>query len=128
MTLKQQSDELVAVHSKKGARATMRRIASSGRLARSIQLDVAIFDYSSKQDRVRSKNRLTTFYRTARLSLFQSKLEGVAESDYEAEIDSVKNLVTLLESRRTRELEIAIVILAAVLSGWIGAVIQGLLS
>ncbi len=120
--------QLISLHRKKGIKGFFARLVTCSRLARDIFISLAEFD----SHRLFSDNYLgehcRDLYPGQKGGYFRSYIESSLKERAPYPTEQLSQLTNLLESRRTKHVEVLVILLSAMLGASIGALLTILVS
>ncbi|MET8042000.1 hypothetical protein ABZU25_14210 [Micromonospora sp. NPDC005215] len=124
--VRRQVDRLIAVHRRSGVKAWFLRNFRSGAWARELNLLVLVLTYRFSEDQRSAKEALARLCEDEDLPTFRSWIDDELAVDHNEDLKNCREIAEVLEPRRLREINAMWVLVVAITSAILGALLKGL--
>lgn len=118
------TQDLINVYQAKGFKARMRRIFTSSMKIRQVALRIVNAEYRAQTEERTSRRELDELYSMGIVPYFKDFIEREVTSDNTGQILAAKEIVSLLDQARERQIEVTSLFLSAVAGGLAGALVS----
>jgi hypothetical protein len=113
--------KLINIYQAKGFKARMRRVSTSSMKIRQAALMIVNAEYAAQADDQFARRQLDELYSMGIVPYFKDFIEGEVASGNTGRISAAKEMVSLLDQARERQIEVMSLFLSAVAGGLAGA-------
>jgi hypothetical protein len=118
------TQNLINIYQAKGFKARMRRIFTSSMKIRQVALRIVNAEYRAQAEDELSRHQLDELYSMGAVPYFKDFIERETASDNASRILAAKEIVSLLDQARERQIEVTSLFLSAVAGGLAGALVS----
>jgi len=115
---------LIDVYQDKSLRARVLRVVTSSTKIRRVALKAVLAEYQLQDDERMARREIAELYASGIIPYFRDLIEGEVKSDYIGQVAAAKEVVSLLDQARQRQVEMTSLFLSAIAGGLAGTLVS----